>query len=82
MSSAYAPWGRRILQRWVPWLFWICPAGNRHWRWNCRICYCRLREHGRDAAGNDWHGGIWVDGREWLPYEPPETVGDSPFVTD
>lgn len=68
MSSGYSPRWIRFLHRWTPWLFWVCPDRNYHWRWDARICACRMGEH-----SGDWHGGLWVDGKEYVPLPtPPE----------
>lgn len=62
MASGYSPSWRRWLFRIAPRLFWVCPGGNHHWRWNNRICYCRVDEY-----DGTWHGGVWVDGVELHP---------------
>lgn len=59
MASGYAPRWRRLLFKVAPWLFWVCPSGNHHWRWDNQVCYCREGENG---AG--WSGGVWVRGVE------------------
>lgn len=64
MASGYTPAWKRQLFRVAPALFWVCPGGNKHWRWDVRICKCRHREH-----SSGWHGGIWVDGVEMIPVD-------------
>ena len=62
MNSRYAPRWKTLLAAVCPPLFWRCPGGGLHWRWDGRVCYHRVGED-RD----EWHGGILVDGREYVP---------------
>lgn len=70
--SQYEPKWRRWLRRVCPWLFWYCPGQNYHWRWNRRICYCRVGTWCQVSARTvtvTWRGGVWVDGKELVPVE-------------
>lgn len=44
MASAYSPLWHRWLFKLAPGLFWTCPEGNRHWRWERRVCCCQMPE--------------------------------------
>lgn len=65
MASGFTPRWRSILFRVLPPLFWVCPAGNQHWRWDRRVCYCREGEY-----GGGWRGGVLVDGKEMFRKSP------------
>lgn len=39
MSSGYSPWWRRVVLRYLPFLFRACKEGNYHWR-NDVLCMC------------------------------------------
>lgn len=39
MSSGHSPWWRRFLQKYLKFLFIVCPEGNYHWRWD-KFCFC------------------------------------------
>ena len=45
MAGARAPWWRRWLVKWLPFLFKSCPGGNYHWRWH-RWCSCDCGHNG------------------------------------
>ena len=70
MASARTPTWKRWLIKATPFLFWACPAGNYHWRWDNRICYCRGGEHSAD-----WNGGVLVDGKELFGEGCPPDYG-------
>ncbi len=62
MNSIYTPSWKLALARVCPFLFWKCPGGALHWRWDERVCYHRVGQ-----TGGGWHGGALVDGREYVP---------------
>lgn len=39
VSSCYSPRWKRFLQKYLKFLFIVCPEGNYHWRWH-RFCFC------------------------------------------
>lgn len=63
MSSGYSPKWRRLLQKYTPFLFKKCPAGNYHWFFD-RLCFCRYGEH-----TDLFHGGIY-DMKRKKEYQP------------
>ena len=46
MSTESPKW-RRLLQKYMPWLFHICKQGNYHWRWD-HLCYCGIGMNGQE----------------------------------
>jgi hypothetical protein len=44
MAGRTASFWHRFCFKYLPFLFIVCPLGNRHWRWN-QICRCGKHEH-------------------------------------
>ena len=64
MSSGYSPLYRRLLHKWLPFLFKKCPGGNYHWRWD-KICYCMFNEYRGGKGGiYDFRNKYWLELRK------------------
>ena len=58
MSSTYSPYLKRLMYKYLPFLFYKCPGGNYHWRWD-RFCICNHNCNGENMSirisKNYWH---------------------------